>query len=210
MNVQTSRTGRSPAHIAIIMDGNGRWARARGLPRAVGHARGADALRRTVSAAVELGIPYLTVYAFSLENWERPSAEVDALMGLLHRYLRSEIAELHKQGVRLRFIGARGRLPVDIVSLLEDVESRTADNGRLTLTVALSYGGRQEIVAAARRLAEAAAAGRLDPGTIDERRFAAELFTAGIPDPDLVIRTSKTNTPQLNVKAVLGFPRKSG
>ncbi len=179
-----------PAHVAIIMDGNGRWAKARGLPRATGHRRGAEALRDTVSATIELGIPYLTVYAFSSENWERPSAEVDSLMGLLRRYLRGEIAELHKNGVRLRVIGERSRLPLDIVRLIEDAEASTAGNRQLTLVVALSYSGRREILAAARRLAEAAAAGRLDTRAIDDGRFAAELFTRGIPDPDLVIRTS--------------------
>ncbi len=182
--------GSPPAHVAIIMDGNGRWAKARGLPRAIGHNRGAEALRDTVSAAIELGIPYLTVYAFSSENWERPSAEVDNLMGLLRRYLRSEIAELHKNGVRLRVIGERNRLPLDIASQIEDAEALTAGNRRLTFVLALSYSGRREILAAVRRLAEAAAAGRLDPCDIDDRRFAAELFTGGIPDPDLVIRTS--------------------
>ena len=179
-----------PAHVAIIMDGNGRWAKARGLPRAIGHRRGAEALRDTVAAAIELGIPYLTVYAFSSENWERPSAEVDNLMGLLRRYLRSEIAELHKNGVRLRVIGERNRLPLDIASQIEDAEALTTGNRRLTLVLALSYSGRREILAAVRRLADAAAAGRLDPRAIDLGRFAAELSTGGIPDPDLVIRTS--------------------
>ncbi len=177
------------AHVAIIMDGNGRWAKSRGLSRATGHRRGAEALRDTVSATIELGIPYLTVYAFSSENWERPSAEVDGLMGLLRRYLRSEIAELHKNGVRLRVIGERNRLPLDIVGLIEDAEALTTDNRHLTFVLALSYSGRREILAAARRLAEAAAAGRLDPRAIDDARFAAELFTGSIPDPDLVIRT---------------------
>lgn len=171
------------------MDGNGRWAKAQGLPRSVGHSRGAEALRRAVSAAIELSISYLTVYAFSWENWERPAAEVKSLMGLLRQYLRGETAELHKNGVCLRFIGDRSRLGPDIVTLIENAEALTADNKQLTLVVALSYGGRQEIVAAARRLAEASAAGQQDPGDIDEDRFAAELFTMGFPDPDLVIRT---------------------
>jgi undecaprenyl diphosphate synthase len=172
------------------MDGNGRWANARGLPRATGHRRGAEALRDTVSAIIELGIPYLTVYAFSSENWERPAAEVDSLMGLLRRYLRGEIAELHKNGVRLRVIGERNRLPLNIVGQIEDAEALTTGNRQLTFVLALSYSGRREILAAARRLAEAAAAGRLDSRAIDEERFAAELFTEDIPDPDLVIRTS--------------------
>jgi undecaprenyl diphosphate synthase len=182
--------GSPPAHVAIIMDGNGRWANARGLPRATGHRRGAEALRDTVSAIIELGIPYLTVYAFSSENWERPAAEVDSLMGLLRRYLRGEIAELHKNGVRLRVIGERNRLPLNIVGQIEDAEALTTGNRQLTFVLALSYSGRREILAAARRLAEAAAAGRLDSRAIDEERFAAELFTEDIPDPDLVIRTS--------------------
>ncbi len=188
--IATRLKGSPPAHVAIIMDGNGRWAKARGLPRATGHSRGAEALRDTISAAIELGIPYLTVYAFSSENWRRPSAEVAGLMGLLRRYLRGEIAEFHKNGVRLRVIGERSRLPLDIVRLMEDAEASTAGNRQLTLVMAVSYGGRQEILAAARRLAEVAAAGQLDPRAIDDGRFAAELCTGGIPDPDLVIRTS--------------------
>ena len=182
--------GSPPAHVAIIMDGNGRWAKARGLPRAAGHNRGVEVLRHTITAAIELGIAYLTVYAFSSENWERPPTEVAGLMGLLRRYLRGEIVEFHKNGVRLRVIGERSRLPLDIVHLIEDAEASTVDNRKLTLVVALSYGGRQDIVAAVRRLAEATAAGRLDPRAIDDRRFAAELFTGDIPDPELVIRTS--------------------
>ena len=185
-----SLKGSPPAHVAIIMDGNGRWAEARGLPRAAGHNRGVEVLRHTISAAIELGIAYLTVYAFSMENWERPAPEVAGLMGLLRRYLRGEIAEFHKNGVRLRVIGERSRLPLDIVRLIEDAEASTVGNRHLTLVVALSYGGRQDIVAAARRLAEATAAGRLDSSAIDERRFAVELFTGNIPDPELVIRTS--------------------
>lgn len=172
------------------MDGNGRWARSRGLPRSAGHRRGAEALRRTVSGAIELDLSYLTVYAFSTENWERPAAEIDVLMGLMRRYLRSEIAELHENGVLLRFIGERADLPADIVGLIEDAETLTNGNNRLTLVVALSYGARQELVAAARALARAVAAGELDPNEIDESRVASGLFTVGLPDPDLIIRTS--------------------
>lgn len=179
-----------PEHVAIIMDGNGRWARSRGLSRLAGHSRGAEALRRTVAASVELGLDYLTVFAFSSENWERPAAEVDGLMALLRRYLRGEVAELHESGVRLRFIGEHARLPGDIIELMTDAESLTAGNGRLTLTVALNYGGRREFVLAVRRLAAAAAAGRLDPDSIGEQQVGGALFTAGIPDPDLIIRTS--------------------
>ena len=179
-----------PRHVAIIMDGNGRWARARGLSRLAGHARGAEALRHTVKAAIELGLDYLTVFAFSSENWARPAAEVDGLMGLLRRYLRGEIVELHKNGVRLRFIGERSRLPGDIVDLIADAENLTAGNGVLTFVVALNYGGRREFVLAARCLAQAAAAGQLDPDKIDEDQVAGALFTTDIPDPDLIIRTS--------------------
>jgi undecaprenyl diphosphate synthase len=179
-----------PSHVAIIMDGNGRWAKARGLPRTAGHRKGADAVRRAVEAAGELGIPYLTLFSFSCENWKRPAAEIHDLMGLLRRYIRSEIAELHEKGVRLRVIGERHRLAPDIIRMIEDAEARTRDNTSLTLVIAISYGGRQEIVNAARRLASAAAKGELDPAAIDEDIFASALETQGIPDPDLLIRTS--------------------
>ncbi len=179
-----------PVHVAIIMDGNGRWAKARGLPRIAGHKRGAEAVRRTVTGAAELGIEYLTLYGFSSENWKRPATEVDDLMSLLRLYLVNEIAELHRNGVRMRVIGQRSRLRPDIVSLIEAGERKTAGNRKLNLTVALSYGGRAEIADAARRIAEEVKAGRLDPGDIDEARFEEFLFTRGIPDPDLLIRTS--------------------
>ena len=171
------------------MDGNGRWAQSRGLSRLAGHSRGAEALRRTVTAARELGLDYLTVFAFSSENWERPAAEVEGLMGLLRRYLRGEVAELHENGVRLRFIGEHDRLPGDIVELMADAESLTARNEGLTLTVALNYGGRREFVLAGRHLARAAVGGVLDPDSIGEDEVASALFTADIPDPDLIIRT---------------------
>ncbi|MGF1610850.1 MAG: isoprenyl transferase [Kiloniellales bacterium] len=180
----------APAHVAIIMDGNGRWAAQRGLPRTAGHRQGAEAARRTVEGAIELGIPCLTLFSFSSENWKRPADEVRDLMSLLRRYLQSEIAELHKNGVQLTVIGDHEPLPDDIRRLIAEAESRTAQNSRLKLTMALSYGGRQEIVAAARALARQAAAGELAPEAIDEAVFAARLFTAGTPDPDLVIRTS--------------------
>jgi undecaprenyl diphosphate synthase len=182
--------GVTPRHVAIIMDGNGRWAKARGLPRTVGHREGAEALRRVVRAAAEFGVDYLTVYGFSSENWKRPAAEVTDLMGLLRLYLRKEIDEIHREGVRLRVIGDRARLSSDIIRLIEDAEARTAGNRRLNLTVALSYGGRAEIVRAAQQLAQAAQAGSLDPEDIDESAFQRHLFTADMPDPDLVIRTS--------------------
>ena len=189
-SLESSPAGVPPRHVAIIMDGNGRWAAARGLPRTQGHRRGADAVRRTVEAAAKLGIEYLTLFGFSSENWNRPAAEVSDLMGLLRRYLQSEIAELHRNGARLRVIGDRRRLAADIVRLIEDAEARTANNTRINVTVALSYGGRQEIAGAARRLAAEVAEGRLDLEDIDEQTFSARLLTYGLPDPDLLIRTS--------------------
>lgn len=179
-----------PRHIAIIMDGNGRWAQARGLPRIAGHRRGAEAVRRTLTAASDLGVPYLTLFGFSSENWKRPLAEIDDLMGLLRHYLRGEIAELHRNGVRLRVIGERSKLAPDIVTLIENAEALTRDNGGVNLTIALSYGGRAEIMAAMRALAEKAVAGALAPEAIDEDIVARHLFTADIPDPDLLVRTS--------------------
>ncbi len=188
----TSRTPPlgAPAHVAIIMDGNGRWAKARGLPRTAGHKKGVDAVRRTVEAARELGIGTLTIFSFSSENWRRPEDEVKDLMGLLRFYLRSEVAELHKAGIRLRVIGERCRLSDDIVRLIDDAETLTRDNQTMTLVVALSYGSRQEIVAAARRLVEDVAAGRIAADAIDEDALSGRLFTADLPDPDLIIRTS--------------------
>jgi undecaprenyl diphosphate synthase len=177
-------------HVAIIMDGNGRWARARGLVRTSGHKRGADATREVVSGAVELGVSYLTLYGFSSENWKRPRHEVDDLMGLLRLYIRSEIADLHRNGIRLRVIGDRSRLAPDIVSMIENAEQHTRGNTTLNLTVALSYGARDEIARAARRIAEDAAAGTLLPQDVDIGCFARYLATSGIPDPDLIIRTS--------------------
>ncbi len=179
-----------PGHVAIIMDGNGRWARARGLPRLVGHQQGADAVRRAVTACAELGISYLTLYAFSSENWKRPAAEVDDLMGLLKLYLRRELADLHHSNVRVRFIGARERLPDDIVGLIEHAEGMTGGNTGLTLVVALSYGSHDEIVQACRRIARAVRDGEMALEEITEERFARYLDTADIPDPDLLIRTS--------------------
>jgi undecaprenyl diphosphate synthase len=179
-----------PLHVAIIMDGNGRWAKARGLRRVAGHKQGAEALRRTVKTAPDLGISHLTIYAFSSENWKRPPNEVDDLMGLLRLYLGRELDELVRAGVRMRFIGDRQRLPDDIIALVEQAEWRTRSAQGLTLTVALDYGGRREIVEAAQRLARDAATGRLHPDAIDERLFADQLATNGAPDPDLLIRTS--------------------
>jgi len=179
-----------PRHIAIIMDGNGRWARARGLPRIAGHRSGAEAVRRTVSAAGELGIPYLTLFGFSSENWKRPSAEVQDLMVLLRHYLRREIAELQRNGVRLKVIGQLTRLAPDIVGMISHAETLTRENSRITLTIALSYGGRAEIVAAVQAIAAEVARGSLAAEDVDEDCLAKHLFTADIPDPDLLIRTS--------------------
>jgi undecaprenyl diphosphate synthase len=179
-----------PAHVAIIMDGNGRWAASRRLPKIAGHREGARAVRRTIEAAIQNGVAWLTIYAFSSENWRRPAGEVIDLTGLLRQYLKSEIAELKENGVRLRVIGDRSRFDPDIQQDLTNAEAETAGNTRLNLTVALSYGARAEIAAAARKLAEAVRDGRLEAGQIDEDRVADALATAGIPDPDLVVRTS--------------------
>jgi len=179
-----------PVHVAIIMDGNGRWAASRRLPRIAGHREGARAVRRSIEAAIDSGVEWLTIYAFSSENWRRPAGEVLDLTGLLRHYLRTEIAELKANGVRLRIIGDRARFDPDIQRDLEEAEHATAGNTRLNLTVALSYGARAEIAAAARAAAEAARAGRLDPAALDEGVLSGFLATAGMPDPDLVIRTS--------------------
>lgn len=180
----------SPAHVAIIMDGNGRWAKARGLPRVAGHRAGVEALRKTVRAAPQLGISYLTVYAFSSENWSRPKSEVSDLMGLLKLFIRRDLAELHQNGVRVRVIGDKASLQTDIRGLLEEAETLTAGNDALTLVIAFNYGGRDEIVRTAQKLALAALRGEIGIESITTDSFAASLDTAGIPDPELVIRTS--------------------
>ena len=179
-----------PAHIAIIMDGNGRWAKARGLPRVAGHQRGVEALRGVVEAGQEMGIDYLTLYAFSSENWKRPPREVDDLMGLLRLYLRRELRELHCNGVRIRFIGEWRLLAPDIVKLIEEAEETTTLNTGLTLIIAVNYGSHREIVEASKQIAAAVADGNMELDDIDEAIFAQHLHTDGIPDPDLVIRTS--------------------
>jgi len=179
-----------PRHVAVIMDGNGRWAARRGLPRIEGHRRGVEALRRAVRAAIELGVGYLTVYSFSVENWSRPKEEVQGLMVLLHRFIHNDLAELNANNVRVRVIGARAGLPGDVLGLLRQAEEVTRSNTGLTLVVAFNYGSRQEIVSAARALAEAVAAGELSPAEVDADAIAARLYTADIPDPDLIIRTS--------------------
>lgn len=179
-----------PRHVAIIMDGNGRWAKARGLPRTEGHRRGMETLRAIVRRAGQRGIAYLTLFSFSSENWRRPAEEVGFLMSLLKLFIKRDLAELHASGVRVRIVGEREGLPADINGLLDDAEALTAANTGLTLVVAFNYGGRQEIAAAARRLAAAVAAGTVKPEDVTPERFEAELWTAGIPDPDMVLRTS--------------------
>lgn len=180
-----------PKHIAIIMDGNGRWAKARGLPRTAGHQRGSEAVKRAIKAAGELGVKYLTLFGFSSENWSRPESEVKELMRLLRAYLRSETADLHKNNIRLRVIGDRRAFDRDIVELIDNAENLTADNTGVTLVMALNYGGRQDLVHAASLLADYA---HREKRKLSEEEVSAIfpqfLMTAGIPDPDLMIRTS--------------------
>lgn len=179
-----------PQHIAIIMDGNGRWASARGLPRMEGHRRGVEAVRRTVRAALETGIEVLTIYSFSTENWSRPSDEVSFLMGLLRRFIRNDLAELHSNGVRVRVIGSREGVEPDIVALLSEAEELTKANHRLTLVIAFNYGSRQEITQTVQQLAARVARGELKAEEITPALISASLETADLPDPDLIIRTS--------------------
>ena len=179
-----------PLHVAIVMDGNGRWAQKRGLPRTLGHRAGVEALRRTVAAAPDLGVRWLTVYGFSTENWSRPAAEVRELMALPKRYFDSDLKRLEREGVRVRAVGRREGLAPDLVALLNEAEQRTAHNDRFFLQIAFNYGGQADIADAARRLAQAAAEGRLDPATITEATFAGSLSTAGLPPPDLIVRPS--------------------
>jgi undecaprenyl diphosphate synthase len=190
ISVGEAEPARMPRHVAVIMDGNGRWAMARGLPRTAGHRKGVESVRQVIKGARELGVEYLTLFGFSSENWRRPEGEVIDLMHLLRFYLRSEIAELHRSGIRLRVIGDRARLSADIQSMIANAEDLTKGNTALHLTIALSYGGRQEIVAAARRLAEDAKSGRIDPSEVGEDAFGSYLLTADLPDPDLLIRSS--------------------
>ena len=180
---------RLPAHVAIIMDGNGRWAKQRQLSRVKGHEKGAEAVRTTVRTCRELGVPFLTLYAFSTENWQRPKTEVSALMGLLRRFLEAELRELLKNGIRLHVIGRRERLPGNVQKALAAAVEETRQNSALQLNLALSYGGRDEITRAAQSLAVEVQAGRLRPADITEELLSARLDTAGIPDPDLLIRT---------------------
>jgi undecaprenyl diphosphate synthase len=179
-----------PRHVAIIMDGNGRWAAARGLPRGEGHRRGVEALRRTVRAAGEIGIAFVTIFSFSAENWSRPASEVGELMGLLRRFIRNDLAELHQSNVRVRIVGERQSLDPEIGRLLVEAEELTKNNDGLALVVAFNYGARQEIARAARRIAEQVAKGALDPAAITTDTVGRFLDAPDVPDPDLIIRTS--------------------
>ncbi len=179
-----------PRHIAIIMDGNGRWAKARGLPRVAGHKAGVDALRGIVRAAGDKGLEFLTLFAFSSENWSRPNSEVTELMGLLKLFIRRDLNKLHSQNVRVRIIGARDDLASDICVLLNEAEKLTAANSGLTLVIAFNYGARDELTRAMRQIAEAVAAGQMKPDAITAEMISERLDTADIPDPDLIIRTS--------------------
>ena len=181
---------RRPKHVAIIMDGNGRWAERKGMPRTVGHGRGVERLRDIIGAALNEGVEVLSVFAFSTENWQRPKYEVSVLMALFRRYIVREVDELDTRGIKVRFIGDIGRLPKDLQRMMKQTEKRTAANDGLTLQVCVSYGSRAEITEATRRIAREVTAGRLDPEAIDETTISNSLMTAGIPDPDLVIRTS--------------------
>lgn len=183
-------SARPPRHVAIIMDGNGRWAQARSLPRAVGHRMGVEAVRRTVKAGIELGIEYLTLYSFSSENWSRPMSEIDDLMGLMKRFIRRDLAELHRSGVRILVIGERENVDPELLTLIDEARELTQGNDRITLVIAFNYGSRREIAGAARRLAEKAMAGEIAPSDITPELLGAELDTKGVPDPELLIRTS--------------------
>ncbi len=179
-----------PRHVAIIMDGNGRWAAARGLPRAEGHRRGVEALRKVVRAAGELGISYLTIFSFSSENWSRPASEIGDLFGLLRRFIRNDLASLHSDGVRVRVIGEQDGLEPDILALLKEAEDLTRNNSRFTLVVAFNYGSRQEIANAAQRLAQEVADGKRDASSVTVDALGHYLDAPDVPDPDLIIRTS--------------------
>lgn len=188
--LREGQTARGPRHVAIIMDGNGRWAKERGLSRAIGHRKGVEAVRRAVRAAGDLSIPYLTLYSFSSENWSRPVDEIDDLMGLMKRFIRQDLAELHQNNVRIRIIGERAGVDPELLALIDEGVELTCLNTALTLVIAFNYGSRQEIARAARRLAEDAVAGRIAAADITPERLGEALDTHGIPDPDLLLRTS--------------------
>jgi undecaprenyl diphosphate synthase len=188
--MQLDRPSKTPSHVAIIMDGNGRWASARGLPRTAGHRAGVERVREAVRTAHEAKIDYLTLFAFSSENWKRPQAEVSDLMSILRYFIRKDLAELHRENVCVKVIGCRESLKPDIRGLLDEAEDRTRGNTGVTLVIAFNYGSRNELSRATRLIAEAVRAGRLDPASVNELTLSAFIDTAGIPDPDLVIRTS--------------------
>ncbi|GAB5457706.1 MAG: isoprenyl transferase [Henriciella sp.] len=193
LSAPSSKSGEGsslPQHVAIIMDGNGRWATASGLPRAIGHERGVEALRKTVEAAQSMQLSYMTVYSFSTENWRRPISEVNALFALLKAYVKRDLDRLTREGVRIRILGTREGLPDDILALVTRAEDKTKHNSSFTLAIAFNYGGREEIVRAAKAVMAQAKKGQLDPEALSEDIFAAHLDTADMPDPDLVIRTS--------------------
>ena len=190
MTEDASATRQGPWHVAIIMDGNGRWAKRRGQPRAFGHRKGVETVRRAVETAGDLGVRYLTLFSFSTENWSRPADEVGALFQLMKNYVEADLESLAENGVRIRIAGRRDNLGEDLRAIIDRAEARTADNDRFHLTIAFNYGGRDELVRAAQALAREAKAGRLDPEAIDDAAFAGALDTAGMPDVDLMIRTS--------------------
>jgi undecaprenyl diphosphate synthase len=179
-----------PKHVAIIMDGNGRWAHSRGLPRAAGHRKGVEAVRRTVRAAIELGVPYLTLFSFSSENWTRPASEIDDLMGLVRGYVRRDLTDLHQNGVRLRMLGERAGIEADLLAMIDEGVTLTRNNTALNLVIAFNYGSRAEIAKAARTLAQQAVDGKITAADITPERMTDALDTQGLPDPDLLIRTS--------------------
>jgi undecaprenyl diphosphate synthase len=183
-------SGQAGLHVALVMDGNGRWAKRRGLPRTVGHQAGVEALKRIVQACPDLGVRWLTVFGFSTENWSRPVAEVAELMALPQRYFRSDLPRLEREGVRVRVVGREEGLSRDLVKICREAEARTAHNSRLFLTIAFNYGGQADIADAARRFAEEVAAGRADPSELDEARFAQYLSTSELPPPDVIVRPS--------------------
>ena len=182
--------GSVPTHVAIIMDGNGRWASERSLPRAIGHRMGVEAVRRTVKAAIELGIEYVTLYSFSTENWTRPQGEINDLMGLMKRFIRRDLAELHHNGVRMLVIGERNGVDSDLLAMIDEAVLMTSANTKLTLVIAFNYGARNEIALAAQRLAEKIVNGELSPTDITPEALDDEINSQGVPDPDLLIRTS--------------------
>ncbi len=188
--IGTECIGKPLRHVAIIMDGNGRWAQTRSLPRTYGHKRGVEAVRRTVEACLEIGIPYLTLYSFSLENWARPAEEISVLFDLLRRFIHQDVAELHAKGVRVKVVGERSNLGADIVSLIRETEILTAENTKMTLVVAFNYGARDEIVRAVRTVAQKVSDGQLRSEDITEELLDAQLDTAVVPNPEMIIRTS--------------------